>query len=228
MKLLWFSTNWKQVTNNDICLFPVNADFFLLIVFPADIFSLTNVHQTPHNNRKWIIQTSFMQLTEAKELMRLLWINNNFTHSCFIISAFIPPPLSSSLSLSLSLSRSYISYESLWDIIFVCLQFLFKKFSSLFFNSTHPRKKQWRKKTFKNVRLCVVRWGKEKMKNQRSRYIYPPRSFLCCFITIFTLSSRNIYGEILISPFYVKNVWKNQEKAEKGFFHPINLYHGYV
>lgn len=99
--------------------------FFICLAFPNKPLNTQERERVRH-----VYSYSYVVCwqKQTKELMRFVWINNNFTHSCFIIShssSAIIRNIASSLS-------SLFIHESLWELFFVCLQFL-KIFFCLFF-----------------------------------------------------------------------------------------------
>lgn len=99
---------------------------------------------------------------QTKELMRFVWINNNFTHSCFIISHS-----SSAIIRNIASSLSFPFHTWIIMRIIFCVSAISEDF---FLLVLHPVSKSKKK-------LKCASLDDEGSKNQRSRYIYSRRNF---------------------------------------------------
>lgn len=99
---------------------------------------------------------------QTKELMRFVWINNNFTHSCFIISHS-----SSAIIRNIASSLSFPFHTWIIMRIIFCVSAISEDFFLLVLHPVSESKKK----------LKCASLDDEGSKNQRSRYIYSRRNF---------------------------------------------------
>lgn len=119
--------------------------FFICLAFPNKPLNTQERERVRH-----VYSYSYVVCwqKQTKELMRFVWINNNFTHSCFIISHS-----SSAIIRNIASSLSFPFHTWIIMRIIFCVSAISEDF---FLLVLHPASE-----TKKKIKMCVFRrWGK--------------------------------------------------------------------